>query len=110
LIGKGVPLRIYDPDVAIHDVFGRNRAYVDEHLPHVAQLVSTDFNDVLSTADVVIVAKRLPDVSSVSTSVASSLTVIDLVGIPELGDAIRPWSTHPAKLPAHAAAAASKAR
>ncbi len=102
LIGKGVPLRIYDPDVAIHDVFGRNRAYVEEHLPHVAQLVSTDFDDVVGTADVVIVAKRLPEVSRVPTSATSSLTVIDLVGIPELGDAIRPWSAHPPKLAVNA--------
>src|SRR5690606_38042862 len=40
LIGKGVPLRIYDPDVSLDGVFGRNRAYVQEHLPHVGQLVS----------------------------------------------------------------------
>ena len=40
LIGKGVPLRVYDPDVALGNVFGRNRAYVDEHLPHVGQLVA----------------------------------------------------------------------
>ena len=48
LIGKGVPLRIYDPDVALGDVFGRNRAYVDEHLPHVGQLVAHELDEVLA--------------------------------------------------------------
>ena len=37
LIGKGVPLRIYDPDVALGRLVGRNRAYIDEHLPHVGR-------------------------------------------------------------------------
>jgi GDP-mannose 6-dehydrogenase len=110
LIGKGVPLRIYDPDVAIDDVFGRNRAYVQEHLPHVAQLVSTDFNDVVGTADVVIVAKRLPETAGLPALVTSRQTVIDLVGIPELGDVFRPWSAPTTARLAHATPAGSQVR
>jgi GDP-mannose 6-dehydrogenase len=92
LIGKGVPLRIYDPDVALSDVFGRNRAYVDEHLPHVGQLVAHDLDDVLSSADLVIVGKRLPEVAELPGRLRGQ-AVIDLVGIPELGGALRPWSS-----------------
>jgi len=92
LIGKGVQLSIYDPDVAISDVFGRNRAYVQEHLPHVGQLVSTDLAHVVNNADVVVVAKRLADIGNVPGLLRESQTVIDLVGIPELGDVLRPWS------------------
>jgi GDP-mannose 6-dehydrogenase len=93
LIGKGVPLRIYDPDVALSDVFGRNRAYVDEHLPHVGQLVAHDLDDVLATADVVIVGKRLPEVAQLPGRLQPGQMVIDLVGIPELTGAVRPWSS-----------------
>ena len=96
LIGKGVPLRIYDPDVALAGVFGRNRAYVDEHLPHVGQLVAHDFEDVVAGADVVIIGKRLGDVSRLPARLRDDQTVIDLVGIPELAGATRPWGS-PAK-------------
>jgi GDP-mannose 6-dehydrogenase len=99
LIGKGVPLRIYDPDVALSDVFGRNQAYVQQHLPHVGQLVAQQLDDVLAASDVVIVAKRLPETLLLRERLAGQ-TVIDLVGIPELGDVIRPWSSSAAASPA----------
>jgi GDP-mannose 6-dehydrogenase len=94
LIGKGVPLRIYDPDVALRDVFGRNRAYVDEHLPHVGQLVVHQLDEVLAASDVVIVGKKLPDVAGLPSRLRGQL-VIDLVGVPELHDALRPWAASP---------------
>lgn len=92
LIGKGVPLRIYDPDVSISNVFGRNRAYVEEHLPHVGQLVADDFDEVVRSADIVIVGKRLSGVEALPAHLRSDQIIIDLVGVPELGDAIRPWA------------------
>jgi len=94
LIGQGVPLRIYDPDVALSDVFGRNRAYVDEHLPHVGQLVVHQLDEVLAGADVVIVGKKLPDVAGLPSRLRGQ-QVIDLVGVPELRDALRPWAASP---------------
>ena len=95
LIGKGVPLRIYDPDVALSGVFGRNRAYVEEHLPHVGQLIASDFEDVVATADVIIVGKRLAEVGRLAGGLRANQVVIDLVGLAELDGAIRPWAASP---------------
>jgi GDP-mannose 6-dehydrogenase len=92
LIGKGVRLRVYDPDVAIGNVFGRNRAYVEEHLPHIAQLFGGSLADVVQASNVVIVGKRAPGVEQLPSLRRSEHTIIDLVGIPELGDAVRPWA------------------
>lgn len=94
LIGKGVPLRIYDPDVALSGVFGRNRAYVDEHLPHVGQLLARDFEEVVREADVIIVGKRLSELAQLQQLLGGRELVIDLVGVPELSGAVRPWSGH----------------
>jgi GDP-mannose 6-dehydrogenase len=92
LIGKGVPLRIYDPDVSIDDVFGRNRAYVQEHLPHVAQLVTRNFEEVVSGAEVVIVGKRIPEIGGLRGVRHPGQFLIDLAGVPELDNAVRPWA------------------
>ena len=111
LIGKGIQLRIYDPDVAIGDVFGRNRAYIEEHLPHVGQLVSTDLANVITSSDVIIVAKRLAESAELPALIAPHQTVIDLVGIAELGDVFRPWSAvSAARLPQAAAVAGPQVR
>jgi GDP-mannose 6-dehydrogenase len=103
LIGKGVPLRIHDPDVALSDVFGRNRAYIDEHLPHVGQLVVRDLDDVLADADLVIVGKRLRGIADLRSRLRADQVLIDLVGIPELEMAIRPWAADALPLPAQKA-------
>ena len=107
LIGKGVPLRIYDPDVTLGDVFGRNRAYVTEHLPHVAQHMAHDFTDVVTTADLVIVGKLLPDVARLGDLLREEQVVIDLAGVPGLEHAIRPWSAAAAREAAPVAARAT---
>lgn len=91
LIAKGVSLRIHDPDVALGAVRGRNRAYVEERLPHVAQLMFTSVTDVLDDADAVIIGKKMPAIAELRRRDRGAQTIIDLTGIPELTDAIRPW-------------------
>jgi GDP-mannose 6-dehydrogenase len=39
LLGRGFDIRIYDPNVAVTRLRGRNLAYVDRHLPHLAALL-----------------------------------------------------------------------
>jgi GDP-mannose 6-dehydrogenase len=99
LIGKGVSLRIYDPDVALDQVVGRNRSYVEEHLPHVGHLVGGDLDAVIGGCDVVVVGKRVV-AGDLLKSIIGGRVVIDLVGIPELGAAIRPWAGVPAPVAA----------
>ena len=92
LIGKGVPLRIFDPDVSLSNVFGRNQAYIQQHLPHVGQLVGADFDEIVRAADVIIVGKNLRESERLPALLRREQVIIDLVGIASLGDAIRPWS------------------
>lgn len=94
LIGKGVPLRIFDPDVELTEVFGRNRAYIDEHVPHVAQMAAGTLDEAVADAEVVVIGKKVADVDQLKR-VANGRTVIDLVGIPELGAVARPWAPSP---------------
>jgi GDP-mannose 6-dehydrogenase len=96
LIGKGVPLRIYDPDVALSNVFGRNQAYIHERLPHVGQLVADNLAAIIQEADVVIVGKQVAGGEALKNLLGNGKVVIDLVGIPELGRVIRPWTAAPA--------------
>jgi GDP-mannose 6-dehydrogenase len=104
LIGKGVPLTIFDPDVELDAVFGRNRAYIQEHLPHVAQLAAGSLEDAVADAEVVVVGKKIVDVPTLVGAIGDGRVIVDLVGVPELTSALRPWAA-----PAATAVAASRA-
>jgi GDP-mannose 6-dehydrogenase len=60
LSGKGVRLRIYDPVVRPDRLFGSNRRYVDEHLPHLRDLLQADPATALAGAEVAVVANPAP--------------------------------------------------
>ena len=104
LIGKGVQLRVYDPDVAIGRVFGRNLAYVEEHLPHVAELCRGTLADVVRDAEVVILGKRVAPIGDLRQLIRTDQTVVDLVGVPEFGRALRPWASPAASMTTSVAA------
>ncbi len=51
LIGRGYDVRIYDPWVETSRLVGRNRSYVDQHLPHLAKLLVTAVDEIYEHAD-----------------------------------------------------------
>jgi GDP-mannose 6-dehydrogenase len=92
LIGKGLALTVCDPDVALGQLVGRNKAYIDERLPHVAQLMQPDWEAAVGEAEVVVIGKRIADPERLAAIVRPEQLVIDLVGINTLPSAMRPWA------------------
>jgi len=45
-IGKGLTLRIYDPDVNLSRLTGANRRYIEESIPHLGSLMSDDLSKI----------------------------------------------------------------
>ena len=56
LIGKGLQLSIYDPDVHLSQLLGANRRYIEQHLPHIGQLVRADIEVVITESELLVVA------------------------------------------------------
>jgi GDP-mannose 6-dehydrogenase len=81
LIGKGYDLKIFDSNVAVSRLFGANRAYIDEHLPHIGQLIEDDLDAVLEHAEICVVGSRTTDIVA-AIDAAGARTVIDLVRLP----------------------------
>ncbi|MFZ4434405.1 MAG: nucleotide sugar dehydrogenase [Microthrixaceae bacterium] len=81
LIGKGFDLRIHDEHVNLSRLIGANREYVLRVLPHVAELLSGDYEAVLADADVVVVTQKNPLYADVVASVRPDQIVLDLSGI-----------------------------
>ena len=55
LIGKGFELAIHDPGVNLARIHGSNRAFLEEHLPHISRLLFDDLETALDAADVVVI-------------------------------------------------------
>lgn len=55
LIGKGIQLAVYDPEVHLAQLLGANKRYVDQHLPHIGQLVRADIASVIADSELVVV-------------------------------------------------------
>ena len=103
LLGKGLQLTVCDPDVNVSRLIGQNRTHIEERLPHLARLMAEDWEAAVRAADVVVVGKRWD--SRLPATVAAAQVVIDLVGIPALEGALRPWAAPAAAATAQTARA-----
>lgn len=79
LIGKGLQLLIYDRDVSLARLVGANREYIERQIPHIAQLMRTNIEDVVNSADVLVVGNRSGEFNEVVRNPRPGQVVIDLV-------------------------------
>lgn len=60
LVGKGLSIAIYDGNVSMSTVFGSNKRYIEEQIPHLAGLMHDTVDSVLNASEVVVVAQKDP--------------------------------------------------
>ena len=78
LLGKGFELRIYDPDLDPSTLIGANRAYIDEHLPHLGRLLVSTHEEALDGAAGVILCKPVLSEMVLRSLVAFGVDIYDL--------------------------------
>lgn len=82
LIGKGMQLSVYDPEVHLAKLLGANRRYIETHLPHIGELLQADINEVIDGAEVLIVGLNSAAVAdTLAARVRKDQLVIDLVNL-----------------------------
>ena len=83
LIGKGMRLSVYDPEVHLAQLLGANRRYVDQHLPHIGQLVRAEIASVIADAELVVVGLTGTAVEdALLEHLRPDQKVLDLVNLP----------------------------
>jgi GDP-mannose 6-dehydrogenase len=82
LIGRGYRLAIYDPDVHPELLRGANRAFIEQHLPHLVELLCHGLDDALARAETVVVTKRWPELDALGERLREGQRVVDLAGLP----------------------------
>src|SRR5207245_10636484 len=61
LLGRGYHIKIYDPNVLLSQLRGRNLAYVDRHLPHLAALMVSDPKEVYEHASLLVLGSDVAE-------------------------------------------------
>jgi GDP-mannose 6-dehydrogenase len=85
LLGKGMELSIYDPEVHLSSLLGANRRYIEQHVPHLGDLMRDDLEAVVAKAEVIIVGMGAKDVHAELARLARpDQWVLDLVGMGDI--------------------------
>jgi len=79
LLGKGLELVIYDRDVSLARLFGSNKAYIEEEIPHIAKLMRGSIDEVLESANTIVIGNRSEEFRQIESRLRPEQTVIDLV-------------------------------
>jgi GDP-mannose 6-dehydrogenase len=79
LIGKGRDVRVFDPHIRLDAIYGSNRDFILQQIPHIGRLLASSFEDVSGWADYLVVAQS-PGAELKRAIQASSLPVLDLTG------------------------------
>jgi GDP-mannose 6-dehydrogenase len=83
LIGKGMQLAIYDPEVHLAQLLGSNRRYIEQHLPHIGELLHPTLDSVVTGSELLVVG--MADVATaqqLARWTRADQMILDLVSLP----------------------------
>src|SRR5215475_5962236 len=84
LIGKGLSLLVYDPEVHLSNLLGANRRFIETHVPHIGALMRRGIEEVVRESDILVVGLNDPGtLDTLKRYVHDEQIVLDLVKIPD---------------------------
>lgn len=79
LLGKGRQVRVFDPHIQLDRIYGSNRNFVLEAIPHIGKLLGSSLQELLGWAEGLIITQK-PSAEVAAKLRASRLTLLDLAG------------------------------
>jgi len=77
LLGKGLDLKIYDPNVSLARLTGANRDYIERTIPHLAAILVPTLDEVVTGRDLVVIGHQFAGVDKLLLD-PSRFSVLDL--------------------------------
>jgi GDP-mannose 6-dehydrogenase len=81
LLGEGCEVRVWDQDVSLGRLAGSNRQYIEEVIPHIGSLLSSDLEQVVRHAEIVIIGNNSVDKNELANCLRADQLIIDLVNL-----------------------------
>lgn len=82
LLGKGLELKIYDPQVFLGNLFGTNKEFIERVIPHLGQLLTSDLKGLVAHSEVIVIGSKIQGLSSLWDSLRDDQIIIDLIRTP----------------------------
>lgn len=83
LIGKGFSIKIYDKNVSIASLFGANKDYIENEIPHISSLMCDDLDEVVEQSDIIIIGNKSDEFIQILNKDYENKLFYDLVRITE---------------------------
>ena len=82
LIGKGYALSVYDPEVHLARLLGANKSFIQQHMPHIGQMLESDLDKVIDGSDLLVLGLSSPEVANrLAARCRADQVVLDLVNL-----------------------------
>lgn len=82
LLGRGFDLCIYDNNIRIARLTGKNKEYIEKRIPHLERLLSNDLEQLVASADVIVVNNKEKEFLNALENISGKI-IIDMVRLPE---------------------------
>lgn len=80
LIGKGYEVLVYDKSVNLSNLLGKNKEFINSHIPHIYKLIRDQIEDIIDYSDVIVIGNKSSEFKS-ALHYNPDKTIIDLVRI-----------------------------
>ena len=81
LIGKGFDLSLYDSNILLSRVMGKNKDFIESHIPHINNLLKTSIEEVIESSEVLVIGNKSPEFADILNKLEAHHKVIDLVRV-----------------------------
>lgn len=81
LIGKGFDLSLYDKNVLLSKLTGKNKDYITGHIPHIAALLKDNVEEVIKSSEVVVFGNNSGEFKDLINAIPDDKIIVDLVRI-----------------------------
>ena len=81
LMGKGYDLALYDSNILLSQLMGKNKDYLTGRIPHIARLLKKEVQQVMDHADVIVIGNKAPEFREAVAQARPDQMIIDLVRI-----------------------------
>jgi GDP-mannose 6-dehydrogenase len=85
LVGRGYDVKVFDRDVKLDKLVGKNKHFIERELPHITSLMRSGVEEIVAASEVVVVANANSEYRRASSLMHEGQILIDLVGIPVSG-------------------------